>query len=242
VSSAEELVTLTVDGPVATLTLNRASKLNALMPATFDALRGHLDRLGGAQVGCLVLTGAGRSFSAGHDLEHVGGSSEQREFEAATIDAIEAFPAPTIAAVRGHCLTGGLELALACDILVGTEGATFGDTHTRWGLVPVWGLSVRLPERVGRSRARELSFTARVIDSAEALRIGLIDHRVPDGELESHVDALAAEINGNSREANRIYKSLYADSAGKDRLGHLAAERSLPYGRPADAAERLAAR
>ncbi|ODU07665.1 MAG: hypothetical protein ABS81_00810 [Pseudonocardia sp. SCN 72-86] len=239
----DELVLLEVDGPVARLTLNRPSKLNALTPASFDALRTHLDALADdSSVGCAVVRGAGRSFCAGHDLAHVGGTEEQRTFEAETIDALERLPIPTVAMVRGHCLTGGLELALACDILVAADSAVFADTHSRWGLVPVWGLSVRLPERVGRSRACELSFTGRTIDTAEAVRIGLVDHSVPDLELDARVESLAAEITTNSTDANRIYKKLYTDAAGAERRALPAAERALPYGRPSDLADRLGAR
>lgn len=240
---SDDLVLLSVDGPVARLTLNRPHKLNALMPVTFEALRARLDTLAREPgVGCVVVTGSGRSFSAGHDLGHVGGDEQQRTLEAETIDALEELAVPTVAAVRGHCLTGGLELALACDILVAAESAVFADTHTRWGLVPVWGMSVRLPERVGRSRARELSFTGRTIDAAEALRIGLVDHVVPDAELDARVEELAVEITANSADANRIYKLLYNDAAGAGRRALLAAERALPYGRPTDLAARLGAR
>ena len=243
VADAEDTVVLTVDGHVATLTLNRPRKLNALMPQMFERIDAHLTTLRGQEsVRCLVLRGAGRSFCAGHDLAHVDGEVSQNLFEAQTIDALEAFPVPTIAQIAGHCITGGLELALACDILVCTDTTAFADTHSKWGLVPVWGMSVRLPERIGRSRAKEMSYTSRMINGVEAQRIGLVDHCVPGEALEEHVSALAAQIGQNSAESNRMFKALYARSAGPDRQHSLDFERSRPYGRPADGAERLRSR
>ena len=125
---------------VATLTLNRPDKLNAInIPLMLD-LRTHLDDLvGDESVGCVVLTGAGRSFCAGHDLQTIASAERapSKHFEPETIDAIERLPQPTIAKIRGHCFTGGLELALACDLLVAADDTRFGDTHGQWGLAPI---------------------------------------------------------------------------------------------------------
>ncbi|MFL6061920.1 MAG: enoyl-CoA hydratase/isomerase family protein [Marmoricola sp.] len=228
---------------VAEITLNRPEKLNALTAASFAELRGHLDALAARDdVRVLVLAGAGRSFCAGHDLSSLaaGDALESRYDEAATIDALEAFPAPTIAKIHGHCFTGGLELALGCDLLIAADSAQIGDTHTAWGLAPVWGMSVRLPERIGRSRAKELSFTSRRIDGRIAAAIGLVDRSVPDTALDGTVAALVAEILACSGDANRIVKRLYADSASRPRTEALLHEREMPYGIAADAAERLA--
>jgi enoyl-CoA hydratase/carnithine racemase len=164
---------------LATLTLNRPDKLNALTPGTFVALRAHLDAIAtDTSIGCVVLRGAGRSFCAGHDLSSIatGERPPSRHFEPETVDALEQLPQPTIARLHGHCFTGGLELALACDFLVAAESTQLGDTHGQWGLAPVWGMSVRLPERVGAARAKELMFTSRRITAAEATIIGLVDH------------------------------------------------------------------
>src|SRR4051812_10519853 len=163
-SMADDLVLREDNDGVTTLTLNRPDKLNALTPAVFVALRTHLDDLAKDDaVRCVVVTGAGRSFCAGHDLTAIAENERapSRHYESETVDALEALPKPTIAKIKGHCFTGGLELALACDLLVAAESAQLGDTHGQWGLVPVWGMSVRLPERVGRSRAKELMFTSR---------------------------------------------------------------------------------
>ena len=148
---SEPLVMRTDRDGLATLTLNRPAKLNALTPGVFIQLRAHLDAIASdASVGCVVLEGAGRSFCAGHDLDAIASHEPAPSpyFEPETIDALEALPKPTIARIHGHCFTGGLELALGCDLLVAAESTRLGDTHGQWGLVPVWGMSVRLPERL----------------------------------------------------------------------------------------------
>ncbi|MFE3188490.1 enoyl-CoA hydratase/isomerase family protein [Nocardia sp. NPDC059240] len=239
----EPLVLCIVENGIATLTLNRPDKLNALTADTFVELRAHLATLAATEgIRCLVLTGAGRSFCAGHDLEALaaGDETDNRFVEAETIDELEHFRAPTIAQIQGYCLTGGLELALGCDLLVAADSAKLADTHGKWGLIPVWGMSVRLPERVGISRAKELGFTSRVIDGIEAHRIGLVDRCVPAPELQAAVADLAAEITANSPGTNRIYKSLYANCLRVDRDASLLSERNMDQGVPDDAAERLA--
>lgn len=226
-----------------TLTLNRPDKLNALTPDSFFALRAHLDAIATDEtVGCVVLTGAGRSFCAGHDLDSIStGERAPGHFEAETVDALEQLPKPTIAQIHGHCFTGGLELALGCDLLIAAESTKFGDTHGQWGLVPIWGMSVRLPERVGMSTAKQLMFTSRRVTGSEAAEIGLVDRAVPDDDLGTAVEALGREILGNSRGTNRIVKRLLADLGEKTRQEALLAERELPYGSPEDMQERLTA-
>ena len=191
----------------------------------------------------VVIAGRGPAFCAGHDLESIasGERAPSRHFESETIDAIEALPMPTLAKIRGHCFTGGLELALACDLLLAAEDAQLGDTHGQWGLVPVWGMSVRLPERVGISTAKELMFTSRRIDGREAGRIGLLDRVVADDELEPTVASLAAEVAANSPGTNRIVKRLLADRHERLRDEVLRHERTLPHGRPDDMRERMRA-
>lgn len=240
--SNDPLVRRSDTGAVATLLLNRADKHNALTPASFVELRAHLDALGDDDsVRCVILAGAGRSFCAGNDLASIaaGEKAPTRHFQPETVDALEALPKPTIARIHGHCYTGGLELALGCDLLVAADDAQLGDTHGQWGLVPLWGMSVRLPERVGRSKAKELMFTARRISGVEAAQIGLVDRAVPFDELEASVDALAAEIVANSAGTNRIVKQLIADGKERPRNHALLHERERPYGFPDDMAERM---
>lgn len=238
----DDLVTRTDHERLTTLTLNRPDKLNALTPRSFVELRAHLDAIAADEsVGCVVLRGAGRSFCAGHDLESIatGERAPSRHFEPETVDALEQLPQPTIARLHGHCFTGGLELALACDLLIAAESTKLGDTHGQWGLVPIWGMSVRLPERVGRSTAKELMFTSRRIDGRAAAAIGLVDRCVPDDELDDAVDELAREILANSRGTNRIVKRLIATQSDLGRTNALLHERSLPFGLPDDMSERM---
>jgi enoyl-CoA hydratase/carnithine racemase len=245
-SESEPLVLRSDADGVATLTINRPAKLNALDPSVFVALRAHVDAIAEEtdRVGCVVLTGAGRAFSAGHDLGAIASKEHapSPHFEPETVDAIEALPQPVIAKIHGYCFTGALELALACDLLVAADDAVLADTHGAWGLAPAWGMSVRLPERVGRSRAKELMYTARRVTGAEAARIGLVDRAVPAAELDATVVALAAEICANSWGTNRIYKRLIADADRLGRTAALEAERRLPHGLPDDMAERMSRR
>ena len=230
---------------IATLTLNRPDKLNALSPALFVELRAHIDALASEtdRVGCVVLTGAGRAFSAGNDLGEIaaGRRAPTPHFQAETIDALEALPQPVIGKVRGHCLTGALELVLGCDVIVAGESASFGDTHGRWGMAPVWGMSVRLPERVGRSMAKVMMFTGRPVPGPEAARVGLADRCVPDDELDAAVAEWAGAIVANSWGTSRIDKLLLADAArAATRTDALLHERTAPHGFPDDMADRMA--
>ena len=239
---ADPLVLRQDDGAVTTLTLNRPEKLNALNPAMFVELRAHIEALAtDERIGCVVLTGAGRSFCAGHDLAAIASreAAPSEHYEPETIDLLEALPKPVVGKIRGHCFTGGLELALACDLLVAATSTQLGDTHGQWGLVPVWGMSVRLPERVGRCKAKELMFTSRRISGAAAAEIGLVDRCVPDDELDGAVAELVAEIVANSPGTNRIDKALLARRPDMTRSAALVFERSLPFGVPADLAERM---
>lgn len=228
---------------VATLTLYRPDKLNSINVPLMVDLRGHVDEIArDPSVRCVVLTGAGRSFCAGHDLGSIssGERAPSKHFEPETIDAIEQLPQPTIAKIRGHCFTGGLELALACDLLIAASDAKIGDTHGQWGLVPIWGMSVRLPERIGRSRAKELMFTSRRIDADQAAAIGLVDRSVPEATLDAVVSELTAEITANSPGTNRIVKALVESNVGRSRRDGLLIERTAPFGFPEDTQERMA--
>src|SRR5215471_18825975 len=128
-----ELVLRTDQDGLATLTLNRPETLNALSPSLFVELRAHIDAIAEATetVGCVLLCGKGRSFSAGNDLKAIqaGERAPSAHFQAETLEAIERLPQPVIAVVQGHCCTGSLELALACDLIIAGESAKFSDTH-----------------------------------------------------------------------------------------------------------------
>ena len=148
-----DLVTRTDKDGLCTLTLNRPEKLNALNVPIFVQLRAHVDEIAALTetIGCVVLRGAGRAFSAGHDLKDIqaGERPPRPHFQAETVSCLANLPQPVIVAVHGHCYTGALELALAGDLLIASASARFADTHSRWGLTPLWGMSQRLPRRVG---------------------------------------------------------------------------------------------
>jgi len=171
---------------VATLTLNRPEALNALNVPPFAELREHVAAIAAETdtVGCVVLRGEGRAFSAGNDLKALGTPAPEPYYQAETIDMIEALPQPVIASVRGACYTGALELMLAADLCIAGESAIFCDSHGEWALTPLWGLTQRLPRRIGPLLAREMMYTARRVDAHEAVRIGLANRVVPDAELD----------------------------------------------------------
>ncbi len=229
---------------IAILTLNRPESLNALSPNLFIELRAHLEDIKDSSdtIGCVVLCGEGRSFSAGNDLNAIkaGEVAPSRHFQAETLDLIENLPQPVIAAVQGHCYTGSLELALACDLLIAAESAKFADTHGKWAMTPTWGMSQRLPRRVGLIRAKELMFTGRVVSGAESVAIGLANECVADEDLLKRTLQLAGDIVKNSWHTLRADKMLV--NAGLNRhLGDgLRYERKNSPGPGPDMAERLA--
>src|SRR5690606_3790018 len=149
---------------LAILTLNRPDKLNALNVEVFEALDAHCEQLAREtdSIGLVMLRGAGKCFSAGHDLRDIGAgkeSSERVAFEGQVVERLANLPQPVVTAVHGHCYTGALELALAGDMIIAAESARFADTHAKWALTPVWGLSQRLPRRIGRTRAHAMMMT-----------------------------------------------------------------------------------
>ncbi|MBK8628717.1 MAG: enoyl-CoA hydratase/isomerase family protein [Sphingomonadales bacterium] len=205
------LVERTDSNGVATLTINRPDKLNALTVGVFRELRAHVEALRtDSSSGCVVLRGAGKCFSAGHDLADIatGEAVPSRGWHSETLRMMEKLPQPVIAAVHGHCYTGALEVALACDFIVAADNARFGDTHSKWALTPIWGMSQRLPRRVGIATAKRLMFTADMISADEAVRIGLAEYSVPVADFDAEVAALAARITANSGFSHRANKRL----------------------------------
>jgi len=203
---------------LATLALNRPQIMNALSPALLSEIKLAFEHLAvDDEARVLAITGAGKAFSAGADLNALGAGPLENGRVGAAIDkaandliaTIMALPKVVIAAVNGHCYTGALEIALACDLIIAGNSARFGDTHVRWGIRPSWGMSQRLPRRVGWLKAKELSFTARIIAASEAEDMGLINRAVPDDRLAAEVAGLAAQIMTNSLEAISAYKDLY---------------------------------
>ena len=231
-------------GGAATLTLNRPEKLNALNVALFAELDEHIARLEAEpeSVGLVIVRGAGRCFSAGHDLADISAGERlpRANFQAGIIERLANLPQPVITAVYGHCYTGALELALAGDLIIAAESAKFADTHAKWALTPVWGMSQRLPRRVGTYKAREMMLTCRTNGGREAAAIGLANECVPDAEFEARLQALTAEILANSWFSHRANKRLLIDTDGLALGEGLAHEVFRGQGRGPDMAERIA--
>ena len=240
----EYIINEPLDG-VGLITLNRPDKLNALSFDSFQGLAAAIDyaTANTATVGCVVLKGAGRSFCAGNDLGDLGGvfdDGDNSKFRSDTVERLASLPMPVIAAVQGHCLTGGLELALAADIIICAENARFGDTHGKWDLVPVWGLSQRLPRRIGRAKALEMSFSTRSYSGRQAEAMGLANICVPDAELDSVVHGFVNDVLANSWRSSRAIKKLLDDTDGLPLKAGLAHEVHRSEGRGPETAERLA--
>jgi enoyl-CoA hydratase len=188
------------DGDVARLLVDRAAELNALDAATLRELAAHAAALTREPARVVVLRTAGdRVFSAGADIAAMSEmtADEARRFSElghATFEAIEAIPCPVIAVVQGAALGGGLELALACDLIVASRKARFGLPETNLALIPGFGGCSRLARRVGIGRARELVLSGRPLGAEEAERAGLVTRLVDPAELAAEAEKLAAEL------------------------------------------------
>jgi enoyl-CoA hydratase len=214
----------------AVLTLNRPEKLNALSMELRRELVSALEELRrDPAVRVLILTGAGRAFCAGLDLNELSqptSANSARAFELDPVAALLQFEAPVIGAINGVAATGGFELAMVCDILLASTHAQFADTHAKVGLLPGWGLSVRLPRRIGLHRAKELAFTARFLSAAEAEAWGLVNRVVPPGELLDAARAMAEEMLAVVPEVLVNYKKLLDQSFSHPAGAALVSERA----------------
>jgi 2-(1,2-epoxy-1,2-dihydrophenyl)acetyl-CoA isomerase len=217
------VLTECADG-VATLTLNRPEARNALDMAMRRDLEAALAALDGdAGVRVLVVRGAGEHFSSGGDVKLMRDSimtaaEGQRRVEAINraVTALARFRAPTIAMVDGAAVGAGCNLALACDLVVASDRARFGEVFARIGLIPDAGGTYFLPRRVGLARAKELVFTAGIIEAREAERIGLVNRVVPAADLERETRALARRVAGGPPRALAAAKALLDRAPGLD--------------------------
>ncbi|WP_218508343.1 enoyl-CoA hydratase [Variovorax sp. dw_308] len=211
---------VTVERPFAgcaVVTLNRPRAMNALSVAlrrelvsTFEALRSDAD----ARV--IVLTGAGNAFCAGLDLKELGAAAEPGAAVAPAADedpmlAMLRLQAPVIGAINGPAITGGFELALACDLMIASTRASFADTHARVGVMPGWGLSQRLPRLIGPGRAKELSLTGNFLDARQAEAWGLVNRVVEPDALLPAALKLASDMLSVLPEMLVAYKRLIDD-------------------------------
>jgi enoyl-CoA hydratase len=208
---------------VATLTLNRPQAMNALSRALRAALVDAFTDVGrDPDVGVVILTGAGRAFCAGLDLKELGSAGATRDETrsavagADVVAAVSGCDRPIIGAINGFAITGGFELALACDVLIASSAARFADTHARVGILPGWGLSQKLSRTIGIYRAKELSLTGNYLSAEQAEAWGLVNRVVAPDALLAACRALAQEMLSCVPEVMRNYKRVidagYAES------------------------------
>jgi enoyl-CoA hydratase len=223
---ADDVVLYEVSERIATITLNRPEARNAL---SSEVLRLLPEVMRQAEtdddVDVVILTGTDPAFSAGLDLKELGSTGGNLGGGSGADggrnrDGVRGpFPRlskPLIGAVNGVAITGGFELALNCDFLIASEHAKFGDTHSRVGVMPGWGLTVLLPQAIGVRRAREMSFTGNFMLADEALAFGLVNHVVPHDELIPFTRRIATDIIGNDQPGVRQIRSTYAQIATDD--------------------------
>ena len=203
---ATDILLIDTTDRVRTITLNRPESRNALSAALrsqfFAALRA---AEADDSVDVVIVTGADPVFCAGLDLKELGNTTELPDIS----PKWPPMTTPVIGAINGAAVTGGLELALYCDILIASERARFADTHARVGLLPTWGLSVRLPQKVGVGMARRMSLTGDYLSADDALRAGLVTDVVAHEGLMAAAQAVAASIVGNNQKAVRALLESY---------------------------------
>lgn len=235
-------------GGVSTITLNRPKALNAFNMELLGALDQAMTAAAQDEaVRVVILTGEGRAFSAGVDLKMLaaggtsGGSIDGNLNDLARniIQTIESMAKPVIAKVNGFCFTGALEIALACDLIVASDEAVFGDTHAKVGIRPTWGMTQRLPRAVGIRMAREMAYTARSVPGTEAAAIGLANYSVPHEALDAKVSELTDAMVANSAGSIAAYKDLFIASQERGLSGGLAYEEEAVY-RIEDSKDRIA--
>jgi enoyl-CoA hydratase len=248
---AEPVVLLDVTDRIATVTLNRPASRNALSSEVLRLLPTVLVEADGRDdVDVVILTGADPAFCAGLDLKelgstagNLGGTGADGSPNASGVRG--PFPTmmkPLIGAINGVAITGGFELALNCDFLVASEHAKFGDTHSRVGVMPGWGLTVLLPQAIGVRRAREMSFTGNFMLADEALQFGLVNHVVPHAELIPYTRSIAADIVSNETDAVRQIRQTYAAITHDDDGWETEARDSRAWRRSMFSPDKVAAR
>lgn len=204
------------------ITLNRPKVLNALSPNLVIEMKHAFEQAANdEEIGVVILSGEGRAFSAGVDLKQMnesikGGKFSQDDILNTGLEMIENIRTMSkvcIAMVHGFCYTGALELALAFDLMYVSDDCKLGDTHAKWGILPKWGMSQRLPQKVGIMKAREMSFTAKTITGREAEEYGMANKAVPAGKLNEYVEGIANDILKNSRQTIAAFKHLYHEGS-----------------------------
>jgi len=237
------------DNGVAIVTMSRPEALNAFNTEQLKALRAAVDEVAADRsIRCAILTGEGRAFAAGADIKEMAAKSAQEALAFGNLGhgigiAINEAPQPWIAAVNGHALGGGCEIALACDIRLASETATLGQPEVGLGILPGWGATQRLPRLVGPGIASELIFTGRRLKAAEAKMLGLVNDVYPADALMNKAREMAAAIAANSPTAVSASKRMIAlayDGALAQGLAREAETFALSFG-TADQREGMAA-
>lgn len=202
------------------ITLNRPTALNSITPDVVAGIDLALDQAGARNdVRAVVITGTGRAFCAGADLKfvrqqtgsEVEGTSGFLNSILAMMQRLECFPQPVIAAVNGLALAGGLELVLCCDLVIAARSAKLGDAHANYGLLPGGGSSVRLPRKIGPTRAKYLLYTGEFVPAEELVAAGLVNQIVDDTELIAATEALVGKLVTKSPLGLRRMKTLVDD-------------------------------
>jgi enoyl-CoA hydratase/carnithine racemase len=211
-------IIFTVEGAIARIKFNRPTVMNALSPQLVQELLAAVKTIAADDtIKVMIVTGEGRAWSAGVDLQALNASIQGGQFSADQIlkdglefiNIMQTMPKVAIAQVNGFCFTGALEFMLAFDLVYAAEEAKIGDTHAKWGIAPKWGMTQRLPQKVGILKAHEMSFTAQAISGKEAEKIGLVNKAVPLEKLEETVNQVATQILSNSAQGIAAMKELY---------------------------------
>ncbi len=203
----------------AIVTLNRPEAMNALSrELRADFVSAFEACVEDPAIRVVIVTGKGRAFCAGFDLKELGGAEAANAAEEADNEiarAMERFSGPIIGAINGHAITGGFELALACDVLLASDKARFADTHARVGILPGWGLSQKLPRLIGVSRAKEISFTGAPVFAQQAYEWGLVNHVVSEEALVPLAMEMAENMCACAPQVLTQYKQLIDEGRNK---------------------------
>ncbi|MBL4906603.1 MAG: enoyl-CoA hydratase/isomerase family protein [Sneathiella sp.] len=220
------------------ITLNRPDALNSISPTMIEELNAVLDTIEERKTLCaLSITGAGRAFCAGVDLK--AAQARMQGGDGAAVNnrfldklrllllRIENFPAPVIAAVNGLALAGGLEMVLACDLVIATQSAKLGDAHANYGLVPGGGSSIRLPRKIGPNRAKQMIYTGDFLPAQQMMNWGLVNEIFPDGDLHKGLAELVSKLSIKSPIGLRRMKRMVDDGQDQSLTAGLRYELSL---------------
>ncbi|MGQ0823709.1 MAG: enoyl-CoA hydratase [Actinomycetota bacterium] len=212
-----DAVLVEISERIAVITINRPEQRNALNRAARSQLPAVITQCDADDdVDVMILTGADPAFSAGIDLREIAegrGAGDPDDGRLPFRGALPPHEKPLIGAINGVAVTGGFEVALNCDFLVASERARFADTHARVGVMPGWGLTVLLAQRVGVARAKEMSLTGNYVDAATALTWGLVNHVVAHDDLLACSRQLASDIVSNDQMGVRRMKRTYDEAA-----------------------------